>query len=293
MKTYSIKNHLFQVSVKEAGAELCSIKSLKTHREYVWQALPEVWAAHAPNLFPVIGCLKDGGFLYKGKEFKCPKHGFIRNNKDVVLKGQTAESLTFKLKYNDATLKIYPFKFEFNIRFVLAGNELLVEHEIVNLGVDEMLFSLGGHPAFACPLHQDEKYTDYYLEFEKAETAPTWQVQKNGLIAKKSQPFLNNTSIIDLNPHLFDNDALIFKNLNSSSVSLKSRKSSQVLTVYSEDFPYLGIWAKPNANYVCIEPWIGISDSEDADRNFEHKEGLISMPPKEKFMATYAIVIDE
>ena len=290
---HSVKNDLLQISVKETGAELCSIKSLKTHKEYIWHASPDVWAAHAPNLFPIIGCLKDNGFLYQGKEYKCPKHGFVRKNEDVALIAQSVDSLTFGLKYTDATLEIYPFKFEFNIRFLLKENELFVEHQIVNHGDDQMLFSLGGHPAFTCPLNAGEKYTDYYLEFEMAETAPNWQVNKDGLIARETIPFLDNTRIIDLHPQLFDNDALVFKNLNSSSVSLKSRKSSQVLRVTYDDFPYLGIWAKPNAQFVCIEPWIGIADSVDADRNFENKEGLVVLPAKGTFKATHSISVAE
>ena len=290
---HSIKNDLLQITVKEIGAELCSIISLKTHKEYIWQGLPEVWAAHAPNLFPVIGCLKEDGFLYKGREYKCPKHGFIRKNSDVKLLETTANSLTFGLKYNEASLEIYPFKFEFNIRFILNENELFIEHKIVNHGDDQMLFSLGGHPAYACPLNKDETYTDYYLEFEMAESAPTWQVNKDGLIARETLPFFENSRIIDLHPHLFDNDALVFKNLNSSKVSLKSRKSSQVLTVKYDDFPYLGIWAKPNGQFVCIEPWLGIADSVDSDRNFENKEGRVSLSAQKSFKATYSVSIFE
>ncbi len=293
MKIHTIQNNHFQVGVKTVGAELCSIKSLKTHREFVWQGNPEVWAAHAPNLFPVIGCLKENGFLYKGKEYNCPKHGFIRKNEDVALIEQTDNRLTFALKYSDASLQIYPFKFEFRIAFILKENELTVGHEIINHGENIMLFSLGGHPAFTCPVNEGEDYTDSFLEFEKKETAPTWQVQKDGLIAKEALPFLNNTNIINLHPHLFDNDALVFKNLRSSKVSLKSIRSSQVLTMSFKDFPYLGLWAKPNADYVCIEPWLGIADSMDSDRNFEHKEGLVSLPAKERFIASYSITISE
>ncbi len=290
---YSIKNNYFQVSVKEVGAELCSIKSLKSNKEYIWEGTPDVWAAHAPNLFPVIGCLKDDGFLYKGKEYNCPKHGFVRKNKNVSLVEQTSNSLTFNLKYSDESLEIYPFKFEFIIEYILEENELILKHTIINHGDEQMLFSLGGHPGFTCPLNEDESYTDYYLEFEKPETIQTWQVQKNGLIGKETLPVLDNSAVINLHPHIFDNDALVFKNLNSSKVSLKSKKSQQVLSVSFKGFPYLGIWAKPNAKYVCIEPWIGIADSVDADRNFENKEGLISLLAKEIFIASYSITIEE
>lgn len=293
MKRYSIQNRLFQITVKEVGAELCSIKSLKTQKEYVWEGLPDIWEAHAPNLFPVIGCLKDDGFIYKEKEYHCPKHGFFRKNDNVTLIGSTVDSLTFGLKYDDETLKIYPFKFEIRIKFILKGIELEIEHEVVNHGNEPMLFSLGGHPAFKCPLNKDENYTDYFLEFEELETSNTWQVQKDGLIANETLPFLENSSIINLHPQLFDNDALILKHLKSSKISLKSRSSGQVLSMDFSDFPYLGIWAKPNADFVCIEPWIGIADSADSDRNFIKKEGLVTLSGKESFRASYTISITE
>lgn len=290
---HTIKNKFLQVSVKETGAELCSIKSVNSGKEYVWQANPEVWSSHAPNLFPVIGCLKDGGFLYNGQEYKCPKHGFVRNNKNVKLVERTENSLTFRLTYSEDSLKIYPFKFEFNIKYSLEENKLNVEHMIVNKGDNTMLFSLGGHPGFNCPINANESYSDYFLEFQEAETAETWRVQENGLIGKETVHVFDEPKIINLHPHLFDEDALIFKNLNSKKVSLKSRKSKQVLSMIFNDFPYLGIWAKPMADYVCIEPWIGIADIVDTDRNFETKEGLVLLGSKQSTTAIYTILIEE
>ena len=229
---HSIKNNILQVSVKEIGAELCSIKSLRSDREYIWNGNPDVWAAHAPNLFPVIGCLKDDGFLYQGREYKCPKHGFVRNNDKVSLVEKTANSLTFLLKYDEESLKIYPFKFEFNIKYSLEGNKLHVKHKVINYGDVDMLFSLGGHPGFTCPINDGEKYDDYYLEFEKPETARSWCVLKNGLIGKETIPVFDEPTIIKLHPHLFDNDALVFKNLNSPGQGLLTLLMFHVLPEY-------------------------------------------------------------
>jgi len=290
---HSIKNEFFMVAVKEIGAELSSIRSVKSGKEYMWVGNPEVWNAQAPNLFPVIGCLKDNGFLYKGHEYRCPKHGFVRNNKNVGLAEKTENSLAFRLMHNKETLEIYPFKFEFNIEYILEENKVLVKHKIVNHGDEPMLFSLGGHPGFKCPLNEDEYYDNYYLAFEKSETAQSWRVQTDGLIGKETIPVFNEPGIIDLHPHLFDDDALIFKNLNSNKVSLKSRKSKQVLSMTFKDFPYLGIWAKPAAEFVCIEPWLGIADSVDTDRNFETKEGLITLQANKSYHAEYIIEIEE
>jgi len=289
----TIKNNNFQVSIKSTGAELCSFKSLHTNKEYIWKADPNIWASHAPNLFPIIGCLKEDAFIYKGKEYNCPKHGFIRRNKDITLIAKTSKSLTFGLKYSEDTLKIYPFEFEFQIKYTLADIKLTIQHTIINHGHNDMLFSLGGHPGFTCPLNDNELYSDYYLEFEKAETAESWQVMKNGLIGKNTFPAFDEPTKINLHSKLFDNDALVFKNLNSSVIRLKSKKSSQVLSVAFEDFPYLGIWAQPNAPYVCIEPWLGIADSFDSNRELEDKEGILILKPKKEFIASYSIIINE
>jgi len=288
-----IKNKNFQVQIKNKGAELCSFKSLSSDLEYIWQADPEVWAAHAPNLFPVIGCLKDNAFFYNDKEYACPKHGFIRNNSNISVLEKTDNSMTFGLKFSEETLKVYPFEFEYKIKYILKENSLKVKHTIINHGDNTMLFSLGGHPGFTCPMHNDENYSDYYLEFEKPETAQSWRVLANGLIGNETHPIFYEPTIIKLHPQIFKKDALVFKNLNSSKISLKSNKSKQVVSVEFKDFPYMGIWAKPNASYVCIEPWLGIADSIDSNRDFKDKEGLISLEAKKIFEASYRITINE
>lgn len=290
---FSIKNEILQITVKKTGAELCSMKSLKSNHEYIWNADPKVWASHAPNLFPIIGCLKDGGFLYNNKEYHCPKHGFIRNNKEIVLVEQTKKSLTFGLKFNPTYLKIYPFQFEFLIRYELLNNKLVVSHTIKNHGNDDMLFSLGAHPGFTCPMHANEVFEDYYLEFENNENSKTWKLDSNGLLTGESQPVFNNSDKIELHSNLFNEDALIFKDLTSSKVNLKSKRSKQVLTMEFKDFPYLGIWAKPNSKYVCIEPWLGIADSVNSNRQFINKEGLLKLKSKKVFQASYSISIKE
>ena len=290
---YSIENEFLKISVQETGAELAQIQSTVTGKDFLWDADPNVWASHAPVLFPVIGAIKDGFVNYKGKQYAVPRHGFIRNNADVKLVTQAPDSLTFGLKASEKTLAIYPFEFEFLITYSLDENKIVVNHEVTNHGNDEMLFSLGGHPAFKCPLHEDEVYEDYYLEFYAVENDSTWLLAKNGLVENQTKPILENTNMLHLNKHLFDNDALIFKHLVSKQVSLRSTKSSQVITVHYDDFKYLGIWAKPGGNFVCIEPWLGIADNADSDQNFETKEGILKLAAGEKFEAKFVIEISE
>ncbi len=293
MTVHTIKNEFLEISVQNTGIELCSLRSLKSGKEYMWNADPEVWGSYAPVLFPIIGSLKDNGYTYKGKEYSLPKHGIVRHNTNIALVSHSDNALTFSLKYSEETWKMYPFKFEFITQYRLDKNKLFVEHEVINHGEEEMLFSLGGHPAFKCPLNEDEVYKDYFLEFEEIEDAPTWVLNKSGLQSDEIRPVFNNSNKIQLNENIFDDDALIFKSLKSSKVSLKSNKSNQCLTLNYKGFPYLGIWAKPHAEFICIEPWIGITDKWDTDRKLENKEGMKKLDGKNTFKASYFIEISE
>ncbi|MGQ1785526.1 aldose 1-epimerase family protein [Saccharicrinis sp. GN24d3] len=286
---HTIQNNFLSVSVLHKGAEISSLKSLKTGQEFMWNANPDIWGSHAPVLFPIIGCLKDGKYNYKGKEYSIPKHGILRNNENLELESISKDSLTLKYTYDAHSLKMFPFEFEFYITFKLVESKLIVDHKVVNLGDNEMLFSLGAHPGFNCPLKEGEKYSDYYLEFEHSETDHTWNVSKEGLISGEAELVLDNTNILPLTDTLFDKDALIFKNLKSRLVSLKNKNNDTTLTLSFPDFNYLGIWAKPKAPFVCIEPWLGIADSEDSNGNFEEKEGVIKVKAKEMFEAGFVV----
>lgn len=290
---HSIANDILQISVLTKGTEISSIKSQKTGREYMWNANPEIWGSHAPVLFPAIGAFKNDECTIDGTTYKIPKHGFIRHNEAIVLNHQTDTTLDFQLHYSDATLAIFPYKFRFNIVFQLQENQLIVSHKVANLDSKTMYFHLGAHPAFKCPINEGETYNDYYLEFEKEENAATTLLSANGLISDQTKPMLTNTKILPLTTDLFNNDALIFKNLKSRKVSLKSHKSNQTLTVHYNDFPYLGIWAKPNAPFVCIEPWLGIADHENTNGDFLKKDGIIHLPEGKVFEAKYSIEIQE
>lgn len=290
-KIFTIKNDILQISVKKTGAELCGIKLLADDKEYMWNANPDVWAGYAPVLFPIIGALKDDSYFLNDKKYSLPRHGFVRNNQLVELDSETGNSLTFKLQHNPGTIKQYPFPFEFRVTYTLSGNKINVDHEVKNLANNEMLFSLGGHPAFKCPINEGEKYSDYYLEFEQYETAHTYQIEVSGLIGGVTDLIFNSSKTLNLHYNLFDKGALVFKNLKSRSVSLNSRVSGKRIEMDFEGFPYFGIWAKPSANFVCLEPWLGIADSVDANQNFENKEGIVRLSANSNFKAGYSIRI--
>ncbi|WP_178985499.1 aldose 1-epimerase family protein [Winogradskyella helgolandensis] len=291
---YSLKNDLLQIHIKSKGAELCNITSAKHKTEFMWQANPEFWGSHAPNLFPIIGCMKDDHYIYNNKTYQMPKHGFVRHNDNFTIKKQSDSSITFSLVSNEKLYSCYPFLFEFEITYTLSKNKLMVTHTITNLDDKTLYFSLGGHPAFNCPLPKDENYTDYYLEFEKEEDSQSYLLNMaNGLLTHDTKPAFSEGNKIHLRPDLFNEDALVFKDLKSRIVSLKHNTKGNVLTVNFKDFKHLGIWAKPNAPYVCIEPWLGFADHETTDQKIETKEGILSLASDSVFNASYSIEIDQ
>ena len=290
---HTIKNEFLEISVKQSGAELCSIKSVESGKEFMWDANPKIWGSSSPVLFPIVGGLKNNCFFYKENSYNLPRHGFVRNNDSVFLREEKSDGLVFSLKHDEETLKKYPFKFDFTIGYTLKQNKIIVNYKVFNEGNEIMFFSLGAHPAFRCPINEGEVYEDYFLEFEKEETSSTWLLDDNGQVTGLTAAVLKQTKILRLYKGIFEKDALIFKDLKSRKVSLKSKKSTSVITINFSGFPYLGIWAKPDADFVCIEPWLGIADSSSANQDLETKEGIIELGSKNFFEIFYEILIEE
>ncbi len=288
---HRLENELLSVGIKSIGAELCSIINKHTAVEYIWHGDPAYWGSHAPILFPIIGALKDNTYFFEGNEYHLPKHGFFRNNGNVILKKKSDDTLTFSLKYSEETLKSYPFKFELEVSFILKDKTLEVKHQVFNLDEQPVYFSLGGHPAFNAPLFPGEIYEDYYLEFDQKMDLDTCVLTTDGLISNATKTVTNKDDKIQLTPELFNDDALIFEDIQSKNVSLMSKHTGKILSIKYEDFKNLGVWAKPKAPYVCIEPWLGIADMEDTDQELKNKIGINKLMPTHSFCASYFIEI--
>ncbi|HSZ25493.1 MAG TPA: hypothetical protein VK766_07250, partial [Cytophagaceae bacterium] len=163
-----LSNSDLSISIKETGAELCSILDKKLNLEYLWQGDSSVWGRQSPVLFPIVGRLKENSFLFKGKKYSLPQHGFARDYAFKIIAKQT-DKIVFSLDYTVETLEIFPFKFELQIGYQLSGRKLTVTYKVVNQDDQGLLFSIGAHPGFRCPLNEDESYEDYFLEFSRPE----------------------------------------------------------------------------------------------------------------------------
>jgi galactose mutarotase-like enzyme len=270
---HTIENEYLRISVAAKGAELTSLFHKQHKLEYMWSGDPAVWAKHSPVLFPIVGTLKDNTYYFDNKSYQLPRHGFAR---DAVfeLVEQSNDMLSFSIEDNAQSKTVYPFGFRFTINYRLVSSELEVKYIVENRDNQQIYFSVGGHPAFAVPLVEGTQYEAYFLRFSQKEKAPRWMITKEGLIGSRTVDFLQEADIIPLKKELFYQDAIVLKHLKSDKISLLSDKTPHGIEFDFTGFPYLGLWAAKNADFVCIEPWCGIADSESTDQKIENKEGI-------------------
>ncbi|TNE71531.1 aldose 1-epimerase family protein [bacterium] len=287
----TIENDYLKAAFKTKGAELSSLIEKTSHTECIWQADPSVWAYHAPILFPIVGGLKLNTLHVDGKTYPLNRHGFARIS-EFEVEVQTKDSVTFLLKSSDLTHAVFPYEFEFRMKYSLNGESLKQEYIVKNTDTKPIFFALGGHTGFRVPLSTNEIYSDYWIEFEQSEHLNRYLINSEGLFTDETEPVLVYGNKIPLSYDLFSSDALIFKQMESRSVQLKSAKSPFSIKVDFPDFPYLGIWAKSGADFVCIEPWIGCADHQSGHKDISEKEFIQDIDAGESFSKHYLISIN-
>lgn len=287
---FTIENAQIKAVINAKGAELTSLVHKEHQLDYMWQGDPAVWGKHSPVLFPIVGTLKNNTYFHNGQSYQLPRHGFARD-KQFAVEDHSTDTITFLLRNDAETLTVFPFAFEFRIRYTLFENSLAVAYEVSNCGKEVLYFSVGAHPAFKLPLVSGTGYADYYLQFNQTETAPRWPISADGLIEQSPLPLLQNTNRLNLSKDLFRNDALVLKGMASSIVTLGSDKTPHGLRFDYPGFPFLGIWAAKNADFVCIEPWCGIADGVNTNQQLSEKEGINKLTSGETFTRTWTVTL--
>ncbi len=284
----TLRNDILEVDISAQGAELQSIYNKKTNLEYLWNADPQYWPKHSPVLFPVVGELKNGSYTYNGNAYQLGRHGFARDMQFTIT-DHTELSVTFTITDTPETLAIYPFPFSFSVQYTIDESRLYVVYTVQNTGNEMMYFSVGGHPAFKLPLTDNTDFEDYYLAFSQFENAKRYPLSSNGLIETTPAEFFHTAERLPLKRSLFYEDAIVFKDFQSNSITVKNDNIPNGFTVYFEGFPFLGIWNKKDANFLCIEPWCGIADSTDASGDITEKEGINLLPPAGIFERQWSV----
>jgi galactose mutarotase-like enzyme len=283
MSIISLSNAEISIQIKSLGAELCSLKSI-TNKEYIWEGNPDFWGKHSPVLFPIVGTLKNNTYFHNEKEYHLSRHGFARDMEFTLVK-KTENSAAFSIQSNSETLKNYPFEFELQMHYSLINTTLEIAYSVINKSDNRIPFSIGAHPAFALP----GNFEDYSLDFEKVEPLK-YTLLENDLVSKQTETLHTDSNKVPLTYELFKRDALIFKKLQSNSLTIVE-KEKPILKVHFEDFPSLGIWTKVDAPFICIEPWFGYSDTVGSTGNLFEKEGVIVLEANDTFQAKFSIEI--
>ena len=261
-------------AINPFGAELSSLKDADG-RELMTDADPAFWRGRAPILFPIVGRLNDDVLWVDGASYRMEKHGFARRSAfdpvDVAPNGAK-----FRMTDNVMTREAYPFPFILEIGFVIDGATLRMTATIGNTGDAPMPTSFGWHPAFAWPLPYGGARADHRIVFDRDESGMLKGLNADGLVAMdRPTPVQGNT--LPLADALFEDDALIWNPVASRALRYGPPEGPWLDIAW--DAPRLGIWTKPGARYVCVEPWHGIADPVGYDGDFRDKPGVFEIAP--------------
>jgi len=280
---HTIENDNLICSIESDGAEIRSLKNKATGEEYIWQIDKSIWGSSSPVLFPAIGKIKDDKITFKGKEYAMPKHGIIRNNNTLIFKKNSDSKCVFTLINSQETLKQYPFKFSFSIEFSLIDNRLIMNYVIENRDSVPMHFACGGHTAYTCPLSKDVTLADYVIEFPTKIALKAKTLGTSGLLSHNIRNINSKGEVLTLSDTLFNEDALIFSDIDCNWIRLRKKEDKKGIVVHFKDYPHLALWSKPAADYVCVEPWLGLPDHENESIDLSQKSTYKTIEPNAKF----------
>ena len=287
--TITLQNSFFTATIKLQGGELSSLYSHDFGREIIWNGDPSYWSRHTPVLFPFVCKLKNGQIKHLDDFYQLGQHGFARDMIFSLIE-KSDHHLVLELRSCEKTRAMYPFNFCLTSSFELLKDGIRTSYHVTNLDKDKMYFSLGAHPAFNCPKFGLE-LEDYQIKFEQKEHAPTLLLDESGLLSDKKRECLKNEDSIPLTDLLFKNDALMFTNLKSKSLVIGSDKDPTEIKISWKNFPFLGLWKPIGAPFLCVEPWQGIADFSNSSGVLSEKYGIITLPLKESFEASYDITV--
>ncbi|MDO5548497.1 MAG: aldose 1-epimerase family protein [Eubacteriales bacterium] len=286
----TIENEVLAVSVADYGAELVSIWDKVKNREVLWQADPAFWARHAPILFPQVGKSYGGYFTYQGKQYPTSQHGFARDCAFAFVE-QTTDRIVHRLTASEETREKYPFSFELTVTHTLRERDILVQWHVANAGDNKMYFTIGGHPAFRVPVLPDTAQTEYTLRFHRDDLHYYLLDTDSGTANTDvlySLPVSDGACAIPAD--LFAKDALLFDHqIDWAGIALPD--GTPYVSVSCPGFPNFGIWSKPDAPFICLEPWDGRCDNTGFAGEISEKPGILSLAPNGSYEKEYCITI--
>ena len=292
MALHTLQSGALRVIISDAGAEIMQIEDILTGRNYLWHGNSAYWGRRSPILFPIVGGLKNKTYKYAGREYPMSQHGFARD-REFQMTEHNVDTIWFELKADEESLKVYPFRFRLEIGYRLEGRKITVMWRVANEDKKTMFFSIGGHPAFMCPIDGEGKQTDYYLLFDNKEPLSYGKLSVNGLLETEGHTLDIGGGCMPITEHMFDEDALVIEGGQAHQVALAGPDKKPYLTV-KFDAPLFGLWspAKKHAPFVCIEPWYGRCDRESFAGMLADREYGNELRPGKIFETEYTIIAE-
>jgi galactose mutarotase-like enzyme len=271
-----LRGEQLSAQIDPQGAQLSTLRDARGH-ELLWHGDPAVWKGRAPILFPIVGALHGGQFRWRGQRHALGRHGFARDRRFTLLRQAGNEAL-FRLVDDGATRAVYPFGFELDVHYRVDGCRLSTEARVSNTGTTPLPASLGFHPGFAWPLPNGAARGAHFLEFECAEPAAIRRLDAQGLLTatRHATPIRGRRLLLD--DALFADDVIILDQFASRSLTYGADSGPRIRVEFP-DATHLGLWTKPGAPFLCIEPWRGIADPEGFDAELDEKPGVFLVPP--------------
>lgn len=291
MEKFQIRNESLTLEIDAHGAEMKSLIDNCSGQEYLWCGDAAYWGRTSPVLFPLVGNYREKQSCFDGKWYSLSQHGFARDM-DFELVSEKGDEIWFALEDSPETLEKYPFGFRLELGYRLQGRAVEVLWKVTNKNDREMYFSIGGHPAFNCPLREGEKQTDYRIGFDTCEPLTASVLDENGTVSERTKVLELTDGMLQITDSLFDEDALIVEHDQAHKVALYTPEGEKYLEVKFEA-PLFGIWspAGKHASFVCIEPWYGRSDRADFGQKLEEREWGNVLKAGEVFTAAYQICV--
>jgi len=287
MTQHSISGPGLRATIARKGAEIIQLGD-EQGREVLWPGTAP-WPRHAPNLFPIVGRLKDDRLRHAGREYHLTQHGFARDREFTWLEA-TPTTCRLELRDDAATRALYPFGFRFEVAYAVAGNALAVTFTAENPGPGVLPASFGAHPAFRWPLQPGIAKTAHRLEFSDDEPGKVRQAEGGLLLpGRVASPILGR--VLALGEGLFVPDAVILEAPRSDWVRYSAPGAPAVTVAWDSGFPNLGIWSRADADLLCIEPWHGMASPAGFDGDIMDKPGIMHIPPGEMRRAVHRIAI--
>lgn len=289
MSSVRLKNESIEVHLSPMGAELRSLRRLDSDVEYMWSGDPAFWGRVSPILFPIVGRLNKDAYTWQGRRYSLPQHGFARDLEFDVVHADGTEA-SFLLGSAGPFLDRYPQQFQLAVSYALDGNALTLRYDVFNpSSSDDLLFSLGAHPAFRWPLDPEIPADAYSLTFDRTEAADRLEVGVDGLLTGKKVPFFRDVDHLKLRPDLFRAGAVVLEGLKSESVTFGAEGGHGIRLV-APGAPWWGFWTQPGAGFLCLEPWHGVADKFGADWDLRGKPGVLSLAPGDSW--SWALCIE-